>query len=315
MRTFRGRVNGAGIKGGALRGLALYAVLAATAILIGATMTDASAFAVTGERGNGEGVSSQRSGLSHPSGLLAKRRPASRETAPRGERVWPVAGQGGTARARPEVRRGWEPPPSPWASGHRGVDLAAEQGQRVRSVGNGRVSFAGEVAGRGVLSIELSGTGDPPVRTTYEPVRPSVRKGDKVRAGQVVGTVANGPSHCHRVCLHWGARREKRYLDPLSLLPPSLLRGGPSRLLPFHGTPVPAGRTGVGRRDPPRNAGTVGDRARKPPSQAANIAAASRSVGTGIGGSVLAVALVGTALLARQRLSRPRRSTSLRRPP
>lgn len=314
MRASRGCVHGAAIRGAALRGLVLYAVLAAIAILVGTTITDASAFAMTGERGNGERAP-RWSEPSRPSGVLAKRQPANRELAPRGERVWPVAGQGGTANARPEVRRGWEPPPSPWASGHRGVDLAAEQGRRVRSVGNGRVSFAGEVAGRGVLSIELSGTGDPPVRTTYEPVRPSVRKGDKVRVGQVVGTVADGPFHCHDGCLHWGARREERYLDPLSLLPPGLLRGGPSRLLPFYGTPVPEGGAGGGRRDPPRNARTVRERARTPPSQTANIAAASRPAATGIGGSVLAVVLVGTALLARQRLSRTCRSACLRRPP
>lgn len=142
---------------------------------------------------------------------------------------------------RPSVLRPWRPPPAPWAAGHRGVDLAARAGQRVRAAAAGRVSFAGPVAGRGVLTIELSGTGAPPLRTSYEPVRPTVSRGARVVAGQVVGVVGAGPFHCAAGCLHWGLRRGDRYLDPLSLLPPSMLRGGPSRLLPVFGIPVAQG--------------------------------------------------------------------------
>jgi peptidase M23-like protein len=152
-------------------------------------------------------------------------------------RVWPVEGRDGAP--RPQVSRGWKPPPEPWAAGHRGVDLAAPRGSPVRAVADGRISFAGSVAGRGVVSIELSATGRPPLRTTYEPVRPSMHKGERVRAGQTVGTVASGPFHCQRGCLHWGARRGERYLDPLSLLPAALLRGSASRLLPVFGVPLP----------------------------------------------------------------------------
>lgn len=154
-------------------------------------------------------------------------------------RVWPVEGHAGAL--RPLVTRGWKPPPEPWAAGHRGVDLAAPRGSPVRAVADGRISFAGRVAGRGVVSVELSGTARPPLRTTYEPVRPSIRKGQRVRAGQTVGTVADGPFHCPGGCLHWGARRGERYLDPLSLLPAGLRRGGPSRLLPVFGVPLPKG--------------------------------------------------------------------------
>ncbi|WP_079100108.1 murein hydrolase activator EnvC [Streptomyces sp. WMMB 322] len=152
-------------------------------------------------------------------------------------RVWPVAGHAGL----PRVARGWKPPPKPWAAGHRGVDLAAPPGSAVRAVASGRVSFAGRVAGRWVVSVELAGTGHPPLRMTYEPVRPSVHRGDRVRAGQTVGKVAGGPFHCDSGCLHWGALRGRRYLDPLSLL-----RGGPSRLLPVFGVPVPGHARNVG---------------------------------------------------------------------
>jgi murein DD-endopeptidase MepM/ murein hydrolase activator NlpD len=101
------------------------------------------------------------------------------------------------------------------------------------------VSFAGQVAGKGVVSVELTGTGNPPLRTTYEPVRATVKKGDDVEAGEVVGIVEASGSHCAATCVHWGLRRGETYLDPLSLLPPSLLRRGSSRLLPVLGVPLP----------------------------------------------------------------------------
>ncbi|MGP4052644.1 M23 family metallopeptidase [Streptomyces sp. 2A115] len=148
-------------------------------------------------------------------------------------RAWPVG-------IRPSVVRGWEPPATTYGRGHRGVDLAAPPGTPVRAVAPGRVSFAGRVAARGVISVELNGTGDPPLRTTYEPVRPTAKKGAEVAAGDVIGVVEPTGSHCPTSCLHWGLRRADTYLDPLSLLPPWLLSRGPSRLLPVVG--VPEGR-------------------------------------------------------------------------
>lgn len=153
-------------------------------------------------------------------------------TAPAVGRMWPVG-------IRPRVLRGWEPPATAYGRGHRGVDLAAAPGMPVRTVAAGRVSFAGRVAGKEVVSVELAGTGDPPLRTTHEPVRASVTEGDEVRAGEVIGTVEPAGSHCTAPCVHWGLLRGGAYLDPLTLLPPRLLRGGPSRLLPVLGVPVP----------------------------------------------------------------------------
>lgn len=166
-----------------------------------------------------------------------------------GDRAWPVSGARG---ARPLVVRGWDPPPEPWKAGHRGVDLAAVAGQPVRAAAPGTITFAGPVAGRPVLVVELSGTGDPPLRTTYEPVGATARVGDRVAAGEVIGVLAGGPffSHCRSGvrgapapagCLHWGLRRGEAYLDPLSLLPPDMLRRAPSRLLPLTGAfpPLP----------------------------------------------------------------------------
>ncbi|WP_051135624.1 M23 family metallopeptidase [Streptomyces sp. 351MFTsu5.1] len=144
-------------------------------------------------------------------------------------RAWPVG-------IRPAVLRGWEPPATVYGRGHRGVDLAAPAGTPVRAVAAGRVSFAGRVAGKGVVSVDLTGTD---LRTTYEPVTASVAKGDEVAAGEVVGTVNATGSHCTTTCVHWGLRRGETYLDPLSLLPPWLLHRGPSRLLPVLGVPLP----------------------------------------------------------------------------
>ncbi|MFD5025903.1 peptidoglycan DD-metalloendopeptidase family protein [Streptomyces sp. NPDC058373] len=150
-----------------------------------------------------------------------------------GSRSWPVG-------ARPRVVRGWEPPATDFGPGHRGVDLSAPEGTTVRAAASGRVSFAGPVAGRGVVAIELADSGDPPLRITYEPVRPLVRVGDEVVAGQPVAVLGSS-THCPHSCLHWGLLRGKEYLNPLSLLPEWMLHRRPSRLLPVAGVPEPSG--------------------------------------------------------------------------
>ncbi len=163
--------------------------------------------------------------------------PAAPKSASAEGRSWPLAG-------RPAVARGWEPPTGPYAPGHRGVDLAADPGDAVLAAADGTVAYAGRVAGRGVLVIEVAGVGEPPTRTTYEPVTATVAVGDQVAAGDPVGVLEAGPSHCAGSCLHWGLRRGDVYLDPLSLLTPDLLHRPPSRLLPLTGAPAEAdGRT------------------------------------------------------------------------
>lgn len=159
--------------------------------------------------------------------------------------VWPVGPP------RPEVLRGFEPPPGPYAAGHRGVDLAAPPGTPVLAPAAGTVAFAGPVGGRGVLTITLTGTGLPPLRTTYGPVEPLVGAGTTVRPGDLVARVAPG-GHCTHPCLHWGLLRGAHYLNPLTLV-----HGGPSRLLPATGPvllPGPGPRPPVTRRPPPGQA-------------------------------------------------------------
>lgn len=120
---------------------------------------------------------------------------------------------------KPLVVRGFDPPDQRWESGHRGVDLAATAGVAVLAAGSGTVRFAGSVAGKPVVSIAHAGG----LLTTYEPVRASVRAGQTVRRGEVIGTVEAGHADCAAPgCLHWGARRgtghDAIYLDPLALL-------------------------------------------------------------------------------------------------
>jgi len=113
------------------------------------------------------------------------------------------------------VVRPFDPPAQRWLPGHRGVDLASERGTPVFAAGPGVVAFAGQVAGVGVVSIDHPGG----LRTTYQPVVPRVRAGDRVSAGQRIGTLEAGHPECRAAaCLHWGLRRGDEYLDPLVLL-------------------------------------------------------------------------------------------------
>jgi murein DD-endopeptidase MepM/ murein hydrolase activator NlpD len=134
------------------------------------------------------------------------------------------AASGWPLEPRPEVVRGFEPPPKPWLAGHRGLDLAGSPGQAVLSATPGTITYAGQLAGLGVVVVSQG-----PIRTTYEPVVASVRTGATIRAGQPIGRLSAAGSHCSpAVCLHWGLRRGDEYLDPLSLL-----SSGPVRLLPL----------------------------------------------------------------------------------
>ncbi|GAB2821638.1 peptidoglycan DD-metalloendopeptidase family protein [Lentzea nigeriaca] len=124
------------------------------------------------------------------------------------------------------VVRAFETPATPFGPGHRGVDLSAAAGTAVLAAGDGVVVYAGAVASRTLVSIHHRGG----LRTTYEPVSPTVAAGHPVRRGDVIGHLQEG--HCASPCLHWGARRGDEYLDPLRLVTP-----GRIRLLPVAGPP------------------------------------------------------------------------------
>ncbi|MFC9977201.1 peptidoglycan DD-metalloendopeptidase family protein [Spirillospora sp. NPDC127200] len=137
----------------------------------------------------------------------------------------------------PHVLRAFAPPPAPWLPGHRGVDLAARPDQPVYAAGRGRVSYAGRLAGRGVIAISHGA-----LRTTYLPVRSALRPGHRVAPGTRIGTVERVPVHCAVACLHWGLRNADGYLDPLLLVRPRirLLPRWPTSLAAPVGSAVPA---------------------------------------------------------------------------
>ncbi len=170
-----------------------------------------------------------------------------------GAGVWPMD-------PLPAVVRGFEPPATAWGSGHRGVDLLGRPGQPVRAAEAGQITFAGTLAGRGVVVVDHG-----MLRTSYEPVAPDVHVGDHVAKGQRIGALQTGASHCFpRACLHWGLLRGDTYLDPLTLV-----GGGPVRLLPLAGAlraasgPTPnrlfaPAVQGVGAGSGSRTAGLIG---------------------------------------------------------
>ncbi|MGE2718753.1 murein hydrolase activator EnvC family protein [Mycolicibacterium celeriflavum] len=141
-----------------------------------------------------------------------------------GRLAWPL-------RPRPEVTRPFDGPTPNWTAGHRGVDLAGAPGQRVLAAAEGTVVFAGELAGRTVVSIAHPGG----LRTTYEPVRPAVARGERVGSGSVIGVLEAGHPGCPRsACLHlgamWGPASRADYVDPLGLVVTT-----PIRLKPIAG--------------------------------------------------------------------------------
>lgn len=133
---------------------------------------------------------------------------------------------------RPVVLRRFRAPATRYGPGHRGLDLSAAPGQAVRAVDDGIVTHAARLAGRGTVTIRHAFG----LRSTYEPVRASVRPGQHVARGEVIGTVETstvvdtgtvlerstgetGSGHCgERPCIHLGALLGSTYRDPLPLL-------------------------------------------------------------------------------------------------
>ncbi|WHT18043.1 peptidoglycan DD-metalloendopeptidase family protein [Crossiella sp. CA-258035] len=139
--------------------------------------------------------------------------------------TWPLPG-------RPPVLRRFTPPQHRYGPGHRGIDLGAPPGTPVLAAATGVVTFAGPVAGRGVVTLHHPNG----LHTTYEPLTPQVRKGQHIPTATPLGHLTPGHPGCPApACLHWGLRRHHTYLNPLHLLTRPTLR-----LLPLpRPTPAP----------------------------------------------------------------------------
>jgi murein DD-endopeptidase MepM/ murein hydrolase activator NlpD len=101
--------------------------------------------------------------------------------------AWPVA-------APHPIVKPFIAPATPYAAGHRGIDIAATEGSAVTAPDEGVVYFAGVVVDRPVLSIRHADG----VVSSYEPVESALPAGT--------------------ACLHFGVRRYGEYVSPLNYL-------------------------------------------------------------------------------------------------
>lgn len=119
------------------------------------------------------------------------------------------------------VLREFQGPPTVYAAGHRGIDLASSWGAPVYSPADGTVFFSGWVVDRPVLSIAHEGG----LVSSFEPVDATVVAGQQVLEGQQVGDVAAG-AHCTADCIHVGLRLHGDYISLMLML-----RGVPRAVL------------------------------------------------------------------------------------
>ncbi len=122
--------------------------------------------------------------------------------------TWPVVGP---------VVRGFDPPSSPYGSGHRGIDIGVAEGTSVRAPAAGVVSFAGNVGGHLFVTID-HGAGL--LSTCSFLLAVLVRKGDLIVQGQVIALSGAGHPTDVSPDVHFGVRLNGGYVDPLAYLGP-----------------------------------------------------------------------------------------------
>lgn len=111
--------------------------------------------------------------------------------------TWPTEGE-------QRILRDFRAPSTPWGPGHRGLDLAAA-GDNIVAPTGGVISFSGDVAGRGVLTLQTPEG----VLISMEPVEALVSTGDRVSRGELIATLH--PGHCAQLCVHLGLRVDGEY--------------------------------------------------------------------------------------------------------
>jgi len=127
--------------------------------------------------------------------------------------AWPVL--------PPRVVGAFAAPPTPYAAGHRGIDLVTTPEHPVTAPADATVRFAGVVVDRPVLTLDHGGG----VLSSYEPLATELVAGQPVARGAPIGRLASG-GHCAASCLHVGVRVDAAYVSPLlffDTVPPSVL--------------------------------------------------------------------------------------------
>ncbi len=116
-----------------------------------------------------------------------------------------------------------------WCPGNRGIEYGTRDGDPVRAVATGTVSFSGTIAGTTYVVTQLPGD----LRLTYGSiVGVTLRRGDVVIRGTVIGTAVGH--------LHFGLRAGDVYVDPAPFLGALTYA---TRLIPATGDePAPAPR-------------------------------------------------------------------------
>ena len=149
---------------------------------------------------------------------------------------WPIKGP---------ILRGYDPPDSPYGSGHRGIDIGAPVGTPVVSPAAGKVTFAGKVGGHLFVTLDHGGG----VSSTYSWLTSiAVHKGAVVAAGDVVAHSGAGHPGDVKPSLHMGVKLNGAYVDPLDYLGPIDISGF-IRLAPLAGGGQPP--AAVSARPPP----------------------------------------------------------------
>lgn len=122
---------------------------------------------------------------------------------------WPVVGP---------VINAFDPPDSPFGTGHRGVDIAAPEGTVVVAPAPGVVTFAGPIGGNLFLTLDHGGG----LTSTYSWISSRlVRRGDVVTTGQAIALSGLAhPASAMVASLHLGVRLDGVYQDPFDYLTP-----------------------------------------------------------------------------------------------
>jgi murein DD-endopeptidase MepM/ murein hydrolase activator NlpD len=127
--------------------------------------------------------------------------------------TWPVVGV---------VIRGFDPPDTPYGSGHRGIDIAAPIGTPVLAAEAGTVTFAGQVGGHLFVTIDHGGG----LESTYSWLSERlVSKNDVVAQGEVIALSGQGHTGVLPPHLHFGVKLNDVYVDPLEYLAPGSVVG------------------------------------------------------------------------------------------